>query len=180
MLTRRELLLASVATAAVLATPARATVVARRFDAAARLRALEEGAARLGVCILDTVTGEITGNRIDEHFAMCSTFKLALVAAYLREADRGRIDLGEVLAYTEADLLPWAPVTRPNLASGGMRIDGLARAAQELSDEELRELHFGVGSRATHRVIYVVDDDAVRVLAVRHAAQEDAEPEELR
>jgi len=48
------------------------------------------------------------------------------------------------------------------------------------SDEELRELHFGVGSRATHRVIYVVDDDAVRVLAVRHAAQEDAEPEELR
>jgi len=134
MLTRRELLLASVATAAVLATPARATVVARRFDAAARLRALEEGAARLGVCILDTVTGEITGNRIDEHFAMCSTFKLALVAAYLREADRGRIDLGEVLAYTEADLLPWAPVTRPNLASGGMRIDALAQAAQELSD----------------------------------------------
>ena len=41
------------------------------------------------------------------------------------------------------------------------------------SDNELRELHFGLGSRPTHRVIFVIDPDAVRVLAVRHAAQDD-------
>ena len=44
------------------------------------------------------------------------------------------------------------------------------------SVDELRELHFGLGSRPTHRVIYVIDPDAVRVLAVRHAAQDDGEP----
>ena len=65
---------------------------------------------------------------------MCSTFKLALVAACLREADRGRLDLSQVLTYSEADLLPWAPETRKNLARGGMSIAALAQAAQELSD----------------------------------------------
>ncbi|MCA9270903.1 MAG: type II toxin-antitoxin system RelE/ParE family toxin [Planctomycetales bacterium] len=44
------------------------------------------------------------------------------------------------------------------------------------SDHELRELHFGLGSRPTHRVIFVIDSDAVRVLSVRHVAQEDWQP----
>jgi beta-lactamase class A len=71
---------------------------------------------------------------MDEHFAMCSTFKLALVAACLREADQGRLDPAQVLAYSEKDLLPWAPATRKHLASGGMSVIALAQAAQELSD----------------------------------------------
>jgi beta-lactamase class A len=71
---------------------------------------------------------------MEEHFAMCSTFKLALVAACLRESDQGRLDLAEILPYSEADLLPWAPVTGRNLASGGMSIGALAQAAQEQSD----------------------------------------------
>jgi beta-lactamase class A len=134
MFTRRNFLIASAATTALLARPIGATTATRRFDAARRLQALEVGYARLGVCFLDTATGEVSGNRMDEYFAMCSTFKLALVAAYLREADRGRIDLDEILPYSEADLLPWAPVTRKNLAKGGMSIAELAQAAQELSD----------------------------------------------
>lgn len=133
MFTRRDFLIASAATTALLASPIGATAT-RRLDAAPRLQALEVGYARLGVCFLDTTTGEVSGNRMDEHFAMCSTFKLALVAAYLREADQGRIDLDEILTYSEADLLPWAPVTRKNLAKGGMSIAALAQAAQELSD----------------------------------------------
>jgi beta-lactamase class A len=107
---------------------------ARRPDVAAKLLALEKGAARLGVCILDTATGESTGNRLDEHFALCSTFKLPLAATCLREADQGRLDLDEVLAYTQHDLLPWAPVTGPNVKKGGLSIATLAQAAQELSD----------------------------------------------
>lgn len=130
-LTRRAVLSAS--TTALLAAPIGATAATRRFDAAARLQALEVGHARLGVCFLDTATGEVSGNRMGEHFAMCSTFKLALVAAYLREADRGRMDLDEILTYSEADLLPWAPVTRKHLATG-MSIAALAQAAQEHSD----------------------------------------------
>jgi len=134
MLKRREFLMAPIAAATLLASPAGAVSATRRFDAAARLQSLEVGQARLGVCFLDTATGEVSGNRMEEHFAMCSTFKLALVAACLREADHGRLDLSQVLTYSGADLLPWAPVTRKNLASGGMSIGALAQAAQELSD----------------------------------------------
>jgi beta-lactamase class A len=134
MFRRREFLMAPIAAAALLASPTRAVPATRRFDAAARLQSLEVGQARLGVCFLDTATGEVSGNRLEEHFAMCSTFKLALVAVCLREADQGRLDLSQVLTYSEADLLPWAPVTRKNLARGGMSIVALAQAAQELSD----------------------------------------------
>jgi beta-lactamase class A len=134
MFKRREFLMVPVAAAALMASPTVAAPATRRFDAAARLQSLEVGQARLGVCFLDTATGEASGRRMEEHFAMCSTFKLALVAACLREADRGRLDLAQVLAYSEADLLPWAPVTRKNLADGGMSIGALAQAAQERSD----------------------------------------------
>ncbi|RPI12428.1 MAG: class A beta-lactamase [Lysobacterales bacterium] len=134
MLKRREFLMAPIAGVALLASPAGAVPATRRFDAAARLQSLETGQARLGVCFVDTATGEASGNRMNEHFAMCSTFKLALVAACLRQADQGRLDLAQVLTYSEADLLPWAPVTSKNLASGGMSIGALAQAAQELSD----------------------------------------------
>ncbi|AKC85512.1 class A beta-lactamase [Pseudoxanthomonas suwonensis] len=134
MFTRRDFLTTSMAAGALLAMPAAAKPAARRFDAAEQLRTLEVGPARLGVCFLDTATGEASGNRIEEYFALCSTFKLALVSAYLREADQGRINLDEVLVYTEADLLPWAPVTRKNLAKGGLSIAELAQAAQEMSD----------------------------------------------
>lgn len=134
MFTRRNFLLSCITASVLWSLPATAKVVSRRFDAAAWLRALEVGAARLGVCILDTGTGEITGNRIDERFALCSTFKLALAAVYFREADLGRVDLDEVLPYTETELLPWAPITRQHVSSGGLRIAALMQAAQELSD----------------------------------------------
>jgi beta-lactamase class A len=133
MLRRREFLMAPIAAATLRAGPAGAEPVTRRFDAS-RLQSLETGQARLGVCFLDTATGETAGHRMEERFAMCSTFKLALVAACLRDADRGRLDLDRVLTYSEADLLPWAPVTRKHLASGGMSIVALAQAAQEMSD----------------------------------------------
>jgi beta-lactamase class A len=134
MLKRREFLIASAAVTA-LPTGAAATAPAtRRFDAAVRLRSLEVGHARLGVCLLDTVTGEVSGNRMDEHFAMCSTFKLALAAACLREADHSRMNLSQILPYSDADLLSWSPVTRKNLGKGGMSIAALAQAAQEMSD----------------------------------------------
>ena len=134
MLTRREFLIGSTAASALAAAPIPLFPATRRFDAASRLGKLEEGQARLGVCFLDTGTGEVNGNRMQERFAMCSTFKLALAAACLREADHGRLDFDEILAYSENDLLPWAPVTQKNLASGGMSIAALAQAAQEQSD----------------------------------------------
>lgn len=104
-----------------------------RPDISSRLLELE-GVGRLGVCVLDTGTGEVSGNRLDESFALCSTFKLALVAACLRAADAGRLDLEEVLPYGPDDLLEWAPVTGPNVGRGGLPVRTLMQAAQEMSD----------------------------------------------
>lgn len=134
MMQRRQMLAGSFILAAASAAPAKARKLARRFDASERLRRLELGDARLGVCFLDTATGEASGHRMTEHFALCSTFKLALVAAYLREADAGRLNLSEVLPLSKQDLLPWAPVTGENVDKGGMTIAALAQAAQEVSD----------------------------------------------
>jgi beta-lactamase class A len=131
---RRDFLNASVSLTAWALLPSAIAAASRRVDAASRLRALETGNARLGVCLLDTLTGEVTGNRMDERFAMCSTFKLAMVAAVLRDADRGRLNLSEIIPYTKSDLLEWAPITEENLAKGGLSIVALAQAAQEMSD----------------------------------------------
>lgn len=134
MISRRTLMTAAAAVSSFVADPVLASPSGRRFDVVKGIQALEVGQARLGVCFLDTSSGEFTGNRLDERFAMCSTFKLALVAAYLRESDHGRVDLAEVLPYTKADLLSWAPVTGKHVAKGGLSIEMLAQAAQELSD----------------------------------------------
>lgn len=134
MFNSRDFLITSIVAGTILAMPVASKPAKRRFDAAERLQMLEVGQARLGVCFLDTVTGEVSGNRIEERFAMCSSFKLAMVAACLREADNGRLNLDEILPYSAADLLPWAPVTREHLAKGGLSIATLAQAAQEKSD----------------------------------------------
>lgn len=66
-------------------------------------------------------------------------------------------------------------------------IDGLAEHPQRcpLSPEnskvehELRELHYGVGSRPTHRAIFTIIGSEVRVLTVQHGAQDVVHPGEL-
>ncbi len=44
---------------------------------------------------------------------------------------------------------------------------------------EIRELHFGTGSRPTHRAIFTIKGDEVHVLTIRSAAQDIVTPEEL-
>lgn len=63
MFSRRNFLITSMAASSLLAMPVAAEPTTRRFDAAGRLQMLEVGQARLGVCFLDTVTGEISGTR---------------------------------------------------------------------------------------------------------------------
>lgn len=130
---RRNFILA-VASTAVLPLPSLASGITRRFNPVAKLQALESNQARLGVCMLDTLTGEYSGYRMEEFFAFCSSIKLALVAAVLRLSDKHLLNLNEVLPYTQADLLPWAPVTKENAPKGGLKINELAQAAIEVSD----------------------------------------------
>jgi len=47
-------------------------------------------------------------------------------------------------------------------------------------DLEIRELHYGLGSRPTHRAIYTIESNCVVVLAIRHGAEQDMTADELR
>jgi beta-lactamase class A len=98
------------------------------------------GGGRLGFCLLDTANGEIMGNRVDERFAMCSTFKLPLAAAILQETDRGKLKLDQWVSYSQADMVAFAPVTGKNLEKGGMTVLALAEAAQKFSDNPAANL----------------------------------------
>lgn len=89
---------------------------------------------RLGVGVFDSHTGELFGQRLDERFAMCSVFKLPLAAMVLRAADRGEIQLDEKITFSEADLVPHAPVTQQHLDQGFMTVEALTHAAQTTSD----------------------------------------------
>ena len=44
---------------------------------------------------------------------------------------------------------------------------------------ELRELHYGLGRRPTHRAIFSIAEDLVLVLAVRHLAQDRLQPDDI-
>jgi plasmid stabilization system protein ParE len=43
----------------------------------------------------------------------------------------------------------------------------------------LRELHFGIGRRPTHRIIFTIEEFVVTIIRVRHAAQRDLRLEDL-
>lgn len=89
---------------------------------------------RLGVAILDTGSGQLVGHRLDERFGMCSTFKMPLAAAILREVDQGRLRPDQWVPYGPADTVPHAPITQKHVQRGGMTVVALAEAAQTTSD----------------------------------------------
>lgn len=100
-----------------------------------RFHALERASGgRLGICVLDTGTGRHFGHRLDERFAMCSTFKLPLAAWAMHLAETGALDLSDVLALNERDRVPHAPVTGPHIGKGGLSVAALIEAAQKTSD----------------------------------------------
>jgi plasmid stabilization system protein ParE len=43
----------------------------------------------------------------------------------------------------------------------------------------LRQLHFGLGRKATHRIVFTIVGEEVRVLRIRHAAQQSLTLEDL-
>jgi beta-lactamase class A len=129
MIRRREVLASAVAA---LAAPLLGR--AQTDPTSTALEALEaSNGGRLGVCLLDTRTGRTVGHRLDERFAMCSTFKLPLAALILGEADHGRLKLDELVRYSKKDMLSYAPVTSQHVQDG-MTIAALAEAAQVTSD----------------------------------------------
>lgn len=110
-------------------------------EAVAQIKAIEARlGGRLGVAALDSVTERRLQYRADERFPLCSTFKLPLVAAVLRRVDDGKEQLDRIIAYSAADLLEYAPVTREHVAEGGMTVEALCAAATEYSDNTAANL----------------------------------------
>ncbi|MDQ6625502.1 MAG: class A beta-lactamase [Verrucomicrobiota bacterium] len=110
-------------------------------DAAARIGTIEARLhGRLGVAAFDTGTKRWIQHRSEERFPLCSTFKLALVGAVLHRVDAGTEKLDRVIAYTAADLLEYAPVTREHVGEGGMTVEALCAAAIEQSDNTAANL----------------------------------------
>jgi beta-lactamase class A len=112
--------------------------VADAQDAA--FAALEnQSGGRIGAAALDTASGKRLVWRADEHFVMCSTFKLSLAAAILARCDAGRERLDRVVHYENMPLLEVSPATSRNQATG-MTIADLCRAAVIYSDNTAANL----------------------------------------
>jgi len=117
------------------------TISALESGAEGRIAELEKGiGVRLGVAAVDTGTDRRIGYRVDERFAMCSTFKLLLVADILKRVEGGQEDLKRPISFSATDLLEYAPGTRAHVHEGGMAVGELCAAAIELSDNTAANL----------------------------------------
>ena len=97
---------------------------------------------RLGVGILDTATGAVSGHRGDERFPLCSTHKALSAAAVLHRVDRGEDRLDRRIHIEAADLISHSPATEAHAGKGGMTLGALCEAAVTLSDNTAANLMF--------------------------------------
>jgi beta-lactamase class A len=108
--------------------------------AAETIAALEAQAAdRLGLAVLDTGSGRITGHRLSERFGLCSTFKLFLAGLVLQAAERGELGLDDRIPIAEADLVPPSPVAAPSVGKA-LTVGALAEGTQKTSDNAAANL----------------------------------------
>jgi beta-lactamase class A len=135
-------------------------------DIQARLRELESrSGGRLGVAVLDTATGRLTGNRINERFAMCSTCKALAVAFVLSRVDRNVEQLDRRITFIERDLVSPFKATKPHVGPGGMTIAELCEAAITVSDSTAANLLFASfgGPAALTAYLRSLDDHVTRL-----------------
>ncbi|AXI04708.1 class A beta-lactamase [Aquirhabdus parva] len=137
---RRTLLLAGVAlpfaslTARVRAADTPSDILTQELTA---LETSSKG--RLGLALINTGTGQEFQYRGDERFPFCSTFKLMLASAVLKKSMTQASLLTQHIAYSEEDLLSYAPITRKNLAQG-MSVSELCAATLQYSDNTAANL----------------------------------------
>ncbi len=136
MLTRRRFLAFSA-----LAVPGFAYASPKQWNALpAMLAALKkQNGGRLGVCVIDTATGQRGGYRQNERFAMCSTFKFLLVADVLQRIDRHEEKLHRAIAIPGKPLVSNSPLTEPR-AGSTMTVAELCHAAITRSDNTAANL----------------------------------------
>lgn len=155
-LDRRAFLLASAALT--IGAPAVAA-----SDPFAALEAKHGG--RLGVAALDTATGNRLAHRADERFPMCSTFKLLVVGAVLKNVDLGSERLDRWVGFGSSDLIANSPVSSSRLNAGGMTLSDLCAAAITLGDNTAANLLLNAlgGPAAATRYVRSLGDSVTRI-----------------
>jgi len=93
--------------------------------------------ANLGLYAIDTGTGRTVSHNPDSRFAFCSTLK-AFAASVLLQRDTDQ-QLNQVVKYTKADLLSYAPITEQHVSTG-MTLNAIMAAAIEYSDNTAANL----------------------------------------
>lgn len=108
---------------------------------AVRLAEIEAQAdAHLGLMAIDTGSGRELGFNAEQRFALCSTFKLPLVAMVLTQVQSGALRLDQPVPVSAADLVPHAPVVSAHVAHKSMPLERLCEAAVVVSDNAAANL----------------------------------------
>lgn len=95
---------------------------------------------RLGIALTDTTGRLLLGQRSDQRFAMCSTFKLLLAGQVLRGAANGGPSLRTPLPLSAADLLPHSPYSETQVGAGELRLGFAAEQIVKVSDNAAANL----------------------------------------
>jgi beta-lactamase class A len=114
----------------------RAHAAAGLSDGLARdlLRVEADSGGRLGVAVLDMLTGARSGHRADERFPMCSTFKLLAAAAVLARVDANQERLDRRIRFEASDVVVNSLITKDRVGEPGMSLAELCEAAMIVSD----------------------------------------------
>jgi len=99
-----------------------------------------ESGGRLGVAVLDTLTGARSARRADERFPMCSTFKLLAAGAILARVDAGKERLERRIRFEPRDVVAVSHITKNRTGGEGVSLAELCEAALTESDNTAANL----------------------------------------
>jgi beta-lactamase class A len=123
---------------------------------AAELAKIEaDSGGRLGVAVLDTLTGARSGHRADERFPMCSTFKLLAAGAILARVDAGKERLNRRIRFEAGDIVVNSAITKDRAGGDGMSLGELCEAAMVVSDNTAGNLLLAALGGPTALTAYV-------------------------
>ncbi len=131
----------------------------------AALRALEASSGgRLGVAVVEAGGVATRGHRLDERFAMCSTFKVIAAAGVLERSARDAGLLAQRIVYARNELVNYSPVTQQHVAQG-MTVAALCAAALQYSDNTAGNLLIRLlgGPEGVTAFARRIGDDAFRL-----------------
>lgn len=157
---RRALLQGALAGSALLALPAWATrSINTRFEQLERTHSIT-----LGLYALDTGSGRHLAYRVDQRFALCSTFKVMLAGAVLHLSQKQPDLLAKRIRFDAKTLVVYSPITQQHV-DAGMTVADLCAAALQHSDNTAANLLLDVlgGPAALTAFARRLGDDVFRL-----------------